>query len=300
MADRSSEESVPEPTGARSATTRKTARAPRTSGAGSAAPAGTTQRKSTQARKTSAKTSGTGPGKERTGATVAKDETADTPPPATAAPPDSPTTAAAPEASTAAPPHEAPPLTDRINAAYASSGPVLTDDAPGTAPVAGAGVSAPTGDRPTGAERFAAAVAGSKAGKQRPTSTRSGEQRRTRKARLRLTHVDSWSVMKTAFLLAVAIGIVTVVAVAVVWSVLDAAGVWGSIDKAVGDVVGQSSDTFRIEDYLGLSRVLGFTLVVAVVDVVLITVIATLGAFLYNLAAALLGGIEVVLAEEDH
>jgi hypothetical protein len=106
--------------------------------------------------------------------------------------------------------------------------------------------------------------------------------------------------MKTAFLLAVAIGIVTVVAVAVVWSVLDAAGVWGSIDKAVGDVVGESSNNFRIEDYLGLSRVLGFTLIVAVVDVVLVTVIATLGAFLYNLAAALLGGVEVVLAEEEH
>jgi hypothetical protein len=120
-----------------------------------------------------------------------------------------------------------------------------------------------------------------------------------RKARLRLTHVDPWSVMKTAFLLAVAIGIVTVVAVLVVWSVLDAAGVWGSIDKAVGDVVGETSNNFRIEDYLGLSRVLGFTLIVAVVDVVLVTVIATLGAFLYNLAAALLGGVEVVLAEED-
>ena len=48
-----------------------------------------------------------------------------------------------------------------------------------------------------------------------------------------------------------------------------------------------------------MSRVLGFTMIVAVVDVVLVTVIATLGAFLYNLAAALLGGIEVVLAEEE-
>ena len=37
----------------------------------------------------------------------------------------------------------------------------------------------------------------------------------------------------------------------------------------------------------------------AVVDVVLITAIATLGAFLYNLAAGLLGGLEVTLAEES-
>jgi hypothetical protein len=123
--------------------------------------------------------------------------------------------------------------------------------------------------------------------------------KRVRRARLRLTHVDPWSVMKTAFLLAVAVGIVTVVAVAVVWSVLGAAGVWDSIDQTVGDVVGDSASSFRIEDYLGMSRVMGFTMIVAVVDVVLVTVIATLGAYLYNLAAALLGGIEVVLAEED-
>jgi hypothetical protein len=116
-----------------------------------------------------------------------------------------------------------------------------------------------------------------------------------------LTHVDPWSVMKIAFLLSIAIGIVTVVAVGVVWSVLDAAGVWDSINGTVQDVLGsQSGSTFDIETYLGTSRVMGFTMIVAVVDVVLITAIATLGAFLYNLSAALLGGLEVTLAEDDN
>ena len=40
-------------------------------------------------------------------------------------------------------------------------------------------------------------------------------------------------------------------------------------------------------------------MLVAVVDVVLLTAIATLGAFLYNMAAALLGGVEVTLAEDS-
>jgi hypothetical protein len=43
---------------------------------------------------------------------------------------------------------------------------------------------------------------------------------------------------------------------------------------------------------------MGFTMLVAVIDVVLITAIATLAAFLYNMAAALLGGIEVTLTED--
>lgn len=130
-----------------------------------------------------------------------------------------------------------------------------------------------------------------------------GSQRRTgriRKARLRVTHVDPWSVMKTAFLLSIAIGVVTVIAVAVVWSVLGAAGVWESINKTVQEVIGgESGSAFDVENYVGMSRVLGFTMIVAVVDVVLITAIATLGAFLYNLSASLLGGIEVTLAEDE-
>jgi Transmembrane domain of unknown function (DUF3566) len=122
----------------------------------------------------------------------------------------------------------------------------------------------------------------------------------TRRARLRLTHVDPWSVMKTAFLLSIAFGIVVVVAVAVVWSVLSAAGVWDSINKTVADVVGgDTAQTFDVKNYVGTSRVLGFTMIVAVVDVVLITAISTLGAFLYNLSAALLGGVEVTLAEDE-
>ena len=123
---------------------------------------------------------------------------------------------------------------------------------------------------------------------------------RVRKARLRMTHLDPWSVMKTSFLLSVAFGIVTVIAVAVVWSVLGAAGVWDSINQTVQEVIGgETGSAFDVENYVGTSRVMGFTMIVAVVDVVLITAIATLAAFLYNLAATLLGGIEVTLAEDE-
>jgi hypothetical protein len=138
-----------------------------------------------------------------------------------------------------------------------------------------------------------------------PTSSSAGRpgnvgRSRTRKARLRMTHIDPWSVMKTAFLLSVAFGIVTVIAVAMVWSVLGAAGVWDAINQTVREVIGGDTGTaFDVENYVGTSRVMGFTMIVAVVDVVLLTAIATLSAFLYNLAATLLGGIEVTLAEDE-
>lgn len=121
----------------------------------------------------------------------------------------------------------------------------------------------------------------------------------TRKARLQLTRVDPWSVMKLAFALSIALAIVTVVAVAIVWSVLEAAGVWDAINSSVGTVLSEDNSTeFDVTDYVGTSRVLGLTAIVSAANVVLLTAIATLAAFLYNLAASLLGGLEVTLAED--
>ena len=168
------------------------------------------------------------------------------------------------------------PLTERMSAVLGSG------KSAGSAPV----TSAPPASRATGSSGGNRVAA--------PTNRPA-----TRKARLRLLHLDPWSVMKTAFLLSIALGIVTVVSVGVVWSVLDAAGVWDSINSTVGDVIGgQTATTFDVQNYVGTSRVMGFTMIIAVVDVVLLTAIATLGAFLYNLAATLLGGIEVTLAED--
>jgi hypothetical protein len=123
--------------------------------------------------------------------------------------------------------------------------------------------------------------------------------RAPRRARLRLTRVDPWSVMKTSFLLSIAFAVVTVVSVAMVWQVLGAAGVWDSINSTIQEGIGgEDVKSFRIEDYVGTSRVLGFTMLVAAIDVVLITAAATLVAFLYNMSAALLGGVEITLAED--
>lgn len=128
-----------------------------------------------------------------------------------------------------------------------------------------------------------------------PPGQRPAPGRRPRTAHLRLTQVDAWSVMKTAFLLSVAMGIVMVVAMLIVWIVLDAAGVFDSINSMVQQIL---TNNFKVQDYLGVGRVFGFTLLLAVVNVFLMTAIATLAAFLYNLTATLVGGVEMTLAED--
>lgn len=129
---------------------------------------------------------------------------------------------------------------------------------------------------------------------------RTGVTRRTRKARLRLAQVDPWSVMKTAFLFAVAAGIVLWVATGTVWAVISSSGMFGEINRMVGDIIQTPGDDtpFRIQDYISTNKVMGTAALIAVIDVVIFTALATLGAFLYNLASAMIGGLEVTLAED--
>ena len=193
-----------------------------------------------------------------------------------------------------------PPMPAELTQQRADQRPV-PQASPVTQPEPAARAAQPArGQAPTAPVRPAAATTATTAATAatRRTGAAAGVSRR---ARLRLSRIDPWSVMKVSFVLSIAFGIVTVVSVFLVWSVLDAAGVWSSINNTVSDTVSSpnSVSTFDIQDYLGMSRVLGFTMLVSVIDVILITAIATLGAFLYNMAASLLGGIEVTLAEDN-
>lgn len=123
-------------------------------------------------------------------------------------------------------------------------------------------------------------------------------QRGPRKARLQIRQVDPWSVMKLGFLLSLAIGIVFCVSIAILWSLLDSGGVFDSVNKFVADVANDQTD-FKVQSSLAFRRVMGVTLVLAVVQVVLVTALATLAAFLYNLASGLVGGLDVTLVEES-
>ncbi|HEU5354604.1 MAG TPA: DUF3566 domain-containing protein [Actinocrinis sp.] len=128
-------------------------------------------------------------------------------------------------------------------------------------------------------------------------------QARVRKARLRVARVDPWSVMKVSFVLSIAMGIVTVVGTAIVWNVLNALGVFTSLNKTVGDLTSSGTNTgtssFNLSSFLSFGHVEGYMMIIALVDVVLATALATLGAYLYNLAAGFVGGFEVTLAEDQ-
>ncbi|MER6344843.1 DUF3566 domain-containing protein [Streptomyces sp. NPDC001595] len=123
---------------------------------------------------------------------------------------------------------------------------------------------------------------------------------RVRKARLRVAKADPWSVMKVSFLLSIALGICTIVAAAVLWMVMDAMGVFSTVGGTISEATGSNeSNGFDLQAFLSLPNVLLFTSIIAVIDVVLATALATLGAFIYNLSAGFVGGVELTLAEDE-
>lgn len=180
------------------------------------------------------------------------------------------------------------PAGQRASASPAASGRTAT------APRPGPGTTRTPGGPP--AERAESSHAASTAAKASSAAKAAPAPGAPRRVRLNVARVDPWSVMKLAFLLSVGIGIAIVVATGVLWSVLDGMGVFADVNSVVGQILADSS--FDVNDYVGFRKVISLATVIAVVDVVLITAIATLGAFLYNLASTLVGGLHVTLSDD--
>ena len=123
---------------------------------------------------------------------------------------------------------------------------------------------------------------------------------KARQARLVVARVDPWSVMKLSFLLAIGLAVVTLVAITILWSVLDSMGVFDSVGQTVESVTRSSDNAqgINILDYIAFNRVVTLTALLAGINVILMTALGTLGAFLYNLAASLVGGLHVTLTED--
>ncbi|MCW2139000.1 DUF3566 domain-containing protein [Actinoplanes cyaneus] len=180
----------------------------------------------------------------------------------------------------------------------AGSGPTVTP--PGaskqrTAPVSGTATPAgSSGTSAVGAARVSEAVRSAR------STVSSAAARGPRRARLNLKRIDPWSVMKFAFAVSIVLFIVVVVATSVLYLALDTMGVWTSVNDSLKELVSASggseaSGGFRITAW----GVIGTSMLIGAVNVVLFTALATLGAFIYNVCADLVGGIELTLAERD-
>ena len=137
----------------------------------------------------------------------------------------------------------------------------------------------------------------------RPTPATSRIQVGTRhkgpvRASMQIRRVDPWSALKVSLVLSVALFFVWMIAVAFLYLVLGGMGVWSKLNSNVGDLLTSASGQTGGE-LVSSGTIFGGAALIGLVNIVLLTAMATVGAFIYNLTTDLVGGVEVTLADRE-
>ncbi|OMB91009.1 DUF3566 domain-containing protein [Mycobacterium colombiense] len=158
-------------------------------------------------------------------------------------------------------------------------------------------------------ERPAESPSSSGTGRTATTETRDGRDsrdnrvqvsRRTRgpvRASMQIRRIDPWSTLKVSLLLSVALFFVWMIAVAFLYLVLGGMGVWSKLNSNVGDLLNNTSGSSG--ELVSSGTIFGGAVLIGLVNIVLLTAMATIAAFVYNLTTDLIGGVEVTLADRD-
>ena len=146
----------------------------------------------------------------------------------------------------------------------------------------------------------------SASGRSATDETREGREnrvqvsRRTRgpvRASMQIRRIDPWSTLKVSLLLSVALFFVWMIAVAFLYLVLGGMGVWSKLNSNVGDLLNNTGGSSG--ELVSSGTIFGGAVLIGLVNIVLLTAMATVAAFVYNLTTDLIGGIEVTLADRD-
>ncbi|WP_205875531.1 DUF3566 domain-containing protein [Mycobacterium camsae] len=117
------------------------------------------------------------------------------------------------------------------------------------------------------------------------------------RASMQIRRIDPWSTLKVSLLLSVALFFVWMIAVAFLYLVLGGMGVWSKLNSNVGDLLNNTSGSSG--ELVSSGTIFGGAVLIGLVNIVLMTAMATIAAFVYNLTTDLIGGIEVTLADRD-
>jgi len=114
---------------------------------------------------------------------------------------------------------------------------------------------------------------------------------------MQIRRIDPWSTLKVSLMLSVALFFVWMIAVAFLYLVLGGMGVWAKLNSNVGDLLNNTSGSPG--ELVSSGTIFGGAVLIGLVNIVLLTAMATIAAFVYNLTTDLIGGVEVTLADLD-
>ncbi|GAA3878913.1 hypothetical protein GCM10022381_21570 [Leifsonia kafniensis] len=112
----------------------------------------------------------------------------------------------------------------------------------------------------------------------------------TKQVRLKLVYIDFWSSVKLSFLVAICLAVVTIVATFLIFTVLNQTGLFDKANALYTDIAGSSAD---LKSFLSIGNVMGFAVIVAILNTVVITALGAIFAVLYNLSVKITGGLLV-------
>ncbi|MET9326082.1 DUF3566 domain-containing protein [Tsukamurella sp. NPDC003166] len=175
--------------------------------------------------------------------------------------------------------HQVAPTAPLAKAAAADAAPAASSDAP----AAPAAEEAPSNLHTVGSAP--ARAAGVK------TQAANGPVR----AGMQLRSIDPWTTFKVTGVISVVMFFVWMIAVGALYIVLSGMGVWSKINDSFQTLTNEQAGA----SLLTAGDVFTYAGLVGLANVILLTALATVGAFIYNLCADLVGGIEVTLADRD-
>lgn len=114
---------------------------------------------------------------------------------------------------------------------------------------------------------------------------------------LSLTRLDPWSVAKVTFLLSIAAGIIQVVAADLLWILLNTIGLFDNLTQVISKT-GLDAGGFDFGQVMSLGTVLSSVTIFSIFEIVVVVVLVTIFAFLYNMVSSLVGGIHVTLGDD--
>ncbi len=117
-----------------------------------------------------------------------------------------------------------------------------------------------------------------------------------KRAVMRLVYIDFWSALKLSFLVSLAVAAVTVVIGLLIWSLLERFGAVSAAREFLESVAGQQGASLVAD--LTFSNVMTFTLVVALLEVIVVSALGAIFAALYNLATRVVGGWKVTFGSD--
>ncbi len=100
------------------------------------------------------------------------------------------------------------------------------------------------------------------------------------------------------FLVSVGVGLLGILGVTLMWRVLNQVGAFATVNSALAQATGRAV-SINVLDYVGQRQVLSMSVVAAAAGVIVLTVLTAVAAVLYNIVAALVGGLRPLLAEAE-